>query len=194
MPCNTDYYQDNARAWQGYAVEKCMTFNQQFNIGTFQLPAGIFQGWKFELPVPNIALEVQLCFPWFGISLGRISQIEIALILVDVEVLRLTWRWNNFGTGDFRFQSTSLQNTFVFQDIMKGDLRGDGTSRRPPLTLLLGSSLGCMYVCMYVCRCELVFNPNSVWFGICTDACICTGLYIRICKLVENMNSRRCAW
>eukprot|EP00439_Symbiodinium_sp_Y106_P039597 s1137_g4.t2 len=112
MPCNTDYYQDNARAWQGYAVfnrkttlEKCMTFNQQFNIGTFQLPAGIFQGWKFELPVPNIALEVQLCFPWFGISLGRISQIEIALILVDVEVLRLTWRWNNFGTGDFRLQT-----------------------------------------------------------------------------------------
>ena len=102
MPCGLDYYQDTTKTkdWQGFApftrvfaVEKCMTFNQQFNFGSFSLGVAALGDWKFELPEPNIALEVGLCFPWSGNQvLGLLSQLELAITVVAVEVIRFTWR------------------------------------------------------------------------------------------------------
>ena len=145
MPCTLDYYQNqtNTKAWQGYApftrvfaLEKCMTFNQQFNFGSFNLPVPILQGWTFELPEPNFAIEVGLCFPWFGNSVGRFSQMELAITLLSVEVGRFTLRWNNFvNNPDFRFQATTIKNTFIWPDIIDGNLRS-GDVRGTPISLL----------------------------------------------------------
>ena len=146
MPCGLDYYQDTTKTkdWQGFApftrvfaVEKCMTFNQQFNFGSFSLGVAALGDWKFELPEPNIAFEVGLCFPWSGNQvLGLLSQLELAITVVAVEVIRFTWRWNDFTDGnDFRFQASELKSTFIWPDVLEGNLRGGAGPRGTPIVL-----------------------------------------------------------